>query len=42
MTRFMSLKELPKTLFLFLALFLISSGTIFGYDLESADKQGQE
>ncbi len=38
----MSLKELPKILFLFLTLFLISSGTIFGYDLESVNKQEQE
>ncbi len=42
MTRFMSLKGLSKTLFLFLALFLISSGTIFGYDLEKVNKQEKE
>ena len=42
MTRFMSLKGLSKALFLFLALFLTSSTTIFGYEMENANKQKQE
>ncbi len=42
MTRSIFLKGLPKTLFLFLALLLIGSGTIFGYDLENTSKQKQE